>query len=92
MFTGANWQETHEWNLHACQRTKSVPGAVADIHSWTESAHAHQDEYVKRDQVGDEDVSSPSRNHISVEKSAECAPECRTELQSLDPKEEGKYE
>jgi hypothetical protein len=67
MFTTSDRQESYERDLHACQRAKSIPGAIADIYSWTKASHANQHKYVKRNQIGNEDVSSPSRNHISVE-------------------------
>lgn len=66
MFTTADRQETNEWNLHACQRPKSIPSAVADIDSRAETSHTHQYKNVEWDQIGDEDISTPSRNHISV--------------------------
>jgi hypothetical protein len=47
---------------------------------------------MERDQVGNEDISTPSRNHVSVEKSTQSAPESGSNFESLDPEEEGKDE
>lgn len=92
MLATANWQKTDERNLHAGQRAECVPTAVADVESRAVSSHADQDKDVERDQVGDENVSAPSRNHVAVEQGTQCTPECGSELHSLDPQIERKDE
>ena len=67
MLAAADWQEPDKGNLHACQRAKGVPSAVAHIQSWAESAHADENEDVQRNQVSDEDITSPSRDHVAIE-------------------------
>lgn len=87
-----DWQETDEWNLHTCKRTETIPGGVADVQSGAVSAHADEHESVKGQQVGDEDVSTPCRHHVSVEKGSQSTPGDGTQLQTLDPQVEGKDE
>ena len=67
MLATPNWQESNERNLHACQRSEREPGAVTDIQAWAEATHRKEYENVKRYQVSDENISTPSRNHVSVE-------------------------
>ena len=45
---------------------------------------------MKRDQVGDEHISTPSRDHISIEQGAKSSPENGSYFDSLDPEVERK--
>lgn len=88
----ADRQESNEWNLHASQCTKRIPSGVADIEPRAVPSHTDQDEGVQREQVGDENVTTPSRDHISIEQCTKRRPHRRTLFQALDPKIEGKDE
>lgn len=92
MLAGPDGQESNERNLHASQRSKSVPSRVADVESRAEAAHADQDKGVKRQQVGDEDVSAPSADHVSVEERRKATPHNASDLDGLDPEVEGEDE
>jgi hypothetical protein len=82
-------QETNEWNLHAGQRSEGVPSRVADVQPGAESTHADQDEGVQRQQVCDEDVSTPCADHVSVEERSQATPHNASNLDGLDPEVEG---
>jgi hypothetical protein len=88
----ADGQEANEGDLHTCERTECIPRSVADVEPRAVPAHADQDESVQRQQVGDEDVSTPGRDHVSVEQRSHCAPEHGAELDRLDPQVEGEDE
>jgi hypothetical protein len=90
MLATPDWQEPDEWNLHAGESTKSIPRSIADVESRAIPTHADQYESVQRKQVRDEDVTTPGRNHVSVEQRGQRTPEDGSILDSLDPKEERK--
>ena len=92
MITVADGQETDKGNLHARKRAERVPGRVADVQTRAVSAHAQQNKDVQRKQVGDEDVTTPGRDHVSVEESSEGTPHDGTLLDTLDPQVEGEDE
>ena len=89
MLATPDGQETNERNLHASQRSKSVPSGVADVQPRAETAHANQHEGVQRQQVGNENVSTPCADHVSVEESREASPHNASDLDGLDPQVEG---
>jgi hypothetical protein len=82
-------QETNKGNLHAGQRSKSVPSSVADIQPWAEATHADKHKGVQREQVCDEDVSTPCADHVSIEESCQASPHNASDLDGLDPQVEG---
>lgn len=82
-------EESDERNLHTGQSAQREPGAVAHVKSWAISAHANKNKRMKREQVGDEDVATPSRHHVAVEQSSQSAPHGRSVLDCLDPQIEG---
>ena len=88
----ANGQETDKGNLHAGKRAQRIPTCVADVQTRAVSAHAQQDKDVERKQVGDEDVSTPGRDHVSVKQCGESAPHDGTQLDTLDPQVESEDE
>jgi len=47
---------------------------------------------VKRDHVGDEDVSSPSCHHVEVEERCTDSPESASVLESFDPEVESDHQ
>jgi hypothetical protein len=85
----ANGQESDERDLHTRERAERIPRAVADIESGTIATHTNQNEGVQREQIRDEDVSTPCRHHVSVKQRGHGAPKHRSILNGLDPKEEG---
>lgn len=90
MVTVADRQETDKGNLHACKRAQRVPGGVADVQARAVPAHAQQDEDVERKQVGDENITTPGRDHVAIEQGTQSAPHDGTLLDTLDPEVEGK--
>lgn len=92
MVTVADGKETDKGNLHARKRAERVPGGVADVQTRAVPAHAQQDKDVQREQVGDEDITTPGRDHVSVEESSEGAPHDGTLLDTLNPQVEGEDE
>src|SRR4051794_11398269 len=92
MLTATDWQEAHKGDLHACQCAKRKPSCIADVQSRAVSPHADQNEYVQRNQVRDEDIASPRRDHVSIEQSAEATPEGGSQLDSFNPQVEGEYQ
>jgi len=87
-----NGQETDKGNLHARKRAQRVPGRVADVQTRAVSAHAQQNKDVQREQVGDEDVTTPGRDHVSVEEGSKGTPHDGALLDTLDPQVEGEDE
>lgn len=90
MVTASNWQKSHKWNLHTGQSSQGVPGRIADVQSRAISSHTDEDEDVERDQVRDENISTPRRHHVSIEQCSQSSPHNRAVLDSLDPEVEGK--
>jgi hypothetical protein len=90
--TVANGQEADKGNLHTGKRSKRIPGRVADVQTRAVSAHAQQDKDVQGEQVGDEDITTPGRDHVSVEQGGKGTPHDRTLLDTLDPEIEGEDE
>lgn len=88
----ANGQETNEGNLHTRKRAECIPRSVADVEPGAVASHADQHEGVQRQQVGDEDISTPCGDHVAVEQRGQRAPEHGTLLDSLDPQVEGEDE
>lgn len=89
MLATPDGQETDKGNLHARQCSQSVPSGVADVQPRAETSHADQNEGMQRQQVGDEDVSTPSANHVSVEQGSQASPHNASDLDGLDPEVEG---
>ena len=92
MLAGLNRQEPDKGNLHAGQGSKSIPRRVADVEAVAVAAHADEDKGVQGKDAGDEGVAAPRSHHVSVEESAESAPEHGAKLESLDPEIEGEDE
>lgn len=92
MVTVADGQETDKGNLHARKRAQRVPGGVTDVKTRAVSAHAQQDKDVERKQVGNEDITTPGRDHVSVEERSESTPHDGALLDALDPEVEGEDE
>ena len=55
----ADRQETNKGNLHTRKRAERIPRCVANVQPRAVSSHADQDENMQRQQVGNEDVSTP---------------------------------
>lgn len=89
MFTASDGKEPDERNLHACQSTEGVPSGVADVQPGAETTHADQNERMQRQKVGDEHVSAPSADHVTVEERSEATPHDASNLDGLDPQVEG---
>ena len=51
--------EAYESNLHRQNGSQDVNGAVSDVHSVREAASQDQSQYVERDQVDEEDITTP---------------------------------
>lgn len=92
MLATANGEETDERNLHTRKRTQSVPRSVANVQPWAVSSHTDENESVQRQQVGNEDITTPRRHHVSIEQGSAGAPEHGSVLDSLDPEVKGKDE
>ncbi|KAH3668312.1 hypothetical protein OGAPHI_002066 [Ogataea philodendri] len=82
------FQEPDKRNLHGHQGSQRVPCAVGCVDFVVEPAHQQEDEHVQRNDVGDEDVSTPSTDHVEVEDGGQRAVEHRTCVDGLDPEEE----
>lgn len=91
MVTVPNRQETDKRNLHARQSSQGVPCGIANVNTRAVPSHAEQDEHMQRDQVSDEDVSTPSGHHVPVGQSCQGSPHDRSVLHGLDPEEEGEH-
>lgn len=89
MLATPNGQETNEGNLHASQRSQGVPSRVADIKPRAETTHADQHKGVQREQVCNENVSTPCADHVTVEESRQASPHNASNLDGLDPQVEG---
>lgn len=85
----ADRQEADERDLHAGQRAQCVPGRVADVQPGAEPSHADEDEGVQGQHVGDEDVSTPRADHVSVEQGTQASPHHTALFDRLDPQVEG---
>lgn len=85
-----NRQEPDKWNLHAGQSSQGIPRIIADIQARAVPSHTDKDDNMERDKVGDEDISAPSRNHVSVGQRGQCSPHDRAILDRLNPEVEGK--
>ena len=59
-------QEADERYLHASQSSQRIPGSVRNVDPGAVSTHEDEHEYVQGNEIGDEDVSSPSRHHVSI--------------------------
>lgn len=59
MLASPDRREANKGNLHACERSKSIPGGIAHIESVAEAAHTNQNKGVKRQETGDEGVTAP---------------------------------
>jgi hypothetical protein len=89
VFTTPDGQESNEGDLHAGQRSQGVPSGVADVESRAETTHADQHKGVQRQQVCDEDVSTPCADHVTVEEGGKTSPHNASDLDGLDPEVEG---
>lgn len=89
MLATPDGQEADEGDLHAGQGSQSVPSCVADVQPGAETAHADQHESMQGQQVGDEDVSTPRADHVSVEQRRQTTPHDASNLDGLDPEVEG---
>jgi hypothetical protein len=85
-------QEADKRNLHTGQCTKSKPRGVADIKPGRVTAHEDQHQGMQGQQIGDEDIASPSRNHVAIKECRQGTPSDGTFLDSLDPEIEGEDE
>lgn len=92
MITASDRQEANEWNLHASKCAQSIPCCIAHVQSWTKSAHADQYESMQGEQIGDENVSTPRADHVSIEQGTESSPHNAALLHSFDPQVEGKHQ
>ena len=89
MLRAANGQESNKGNLHTRQRAEGKPRGVTDVEPGAVASHADQNEGVQGQQIGDEDISTPRRDHVSVKQRGQRAPEHGAVLDSLNPQEEG---
>ena len=92
MLAGLDRQETHKRNLHAGQGSQGIPGRVRNIQPGAIASHADKDKGVEGEKAGNEGITTPRGNHITVEQSTESPPKHRPLLQSLDPQIKGKDE
>ena len=90
--TAPNRQEAHKRNLHTRQRAQRIPGRVADVQPWTEPPHADQHKSMQRQQVGDEDVSTPRADHVSIEQRRQGTPHDTADFYRLNPEIKGEDE
>jgi hypothetical protein len=66
MLAGLDRKEPDEGDLHAGQSAQSIPSCVCDVEPSAIPAHADENESVKRKQAGDEGISTPRGNHVTV--------------------------
>ena len=89
MLTRLHRLETDEGDLHGENGTQHIDSAVRHVHAVREATGEHQSKHVHRDQVDQEDVSSPWRDHVEVADGAQSCPEDRASLHCLDPEPVG---
>jgi hypothetical protein len=104
---GTDREEFDERDLHRRDRADDVPGRVRDVQSVCVSSHQDEDKGVEWDHcglavidtfwawrrtVGDEDVSSPSGHHPTIEQRGHHSPERTALLHCLDPEVERGHE
>ena len=58
----ADWEESHEGDLHGAEQTDDEEDSVGRVESFAEPSHEEKDECVQGDQVDDEHIASPSRH------------------------------
>ena len=92
MVAASNRQETHKWDLHARQCSQRIPRRVAHVQSGAESSHTDEHKGVQWEQVGNEDVSTPSADHVAIEQSRQRSPYDAAFFHGLDPQIKGKDE
>lgn len=85
MVTALNRQEAHKRNLHARQSPQRIPRRIAHIQPRAEPAHADQDESVQRQQIRNEHISTPGRNHVPIKQRRQRTPHNTALLDRLDP-------
>ena len=85
MVAASHRQEPNEGNLHTSKRAQSIPGSIADIQPRAEPSHANQYERMQRQQVRDEDISTPRADHVSVKQRAKSSPHHTAFFYCLDP-------
>lgn len=84
--------EADEADLHSQNRTENINGAIRDVHTLREATSEEENQNVKRDDVDDENVTSPSGNHVKVRQSASNGPEDGTSANSARPEEESEHQ
>ena len=89
VFTASNWEEADKGDLHARQSANGIPSRVTNVQPWAVPSHTYENKGMQREQVCDEDVAAPRRDHVSIEERGQRAPEGRAIFHRLDPQEEG---
>ena len=89
MLAGLDGQETDKGNLHAGQCSQCIPTGIRNVKPSAVAAHADENKGVKRKETGDEGITTPGSNHVTVKEGAKSSPEHGSELQSLNPQVEG---
>lgn len=70
-------------DLHSEQHPQNIHTVIRHIQSHRVPASYQQDQYIKRDQIDDKHIPTPSRNHIEVAKSRGQRPGQRTRVHGL---------
>jgi hypothetical protein len=92
MLATPNRQEANKRNLHTRQRPQRIPRSIANIEPRAIPPHANQHERMQRQQIRNEHITTPSRNHVSVKQRRHRTPEHRSHLNRLDPEVKGKHQ
>jgi hypothetical protein len=58
--TVTDGQESDEGDLHASKCSQSIPSGITDVNTGAVSSHADENKDMERNQVGDENISTPS--------------------------------
>ena len=85
MVAASNGQEAYEWDLHAGQSPQGIPCRLAHVEPGTEPSHADQDKSMQGQQIGDEHVSAPGADHVSVEQGTKASPHRASLFHGFDP-------
>ena len=92
MFTGLHWLESNERDLHGAEKSHNEEGVVRHVDPLGEPTHQQEDEDMEGDEVDDEDVSSPGRDHVEIGQSSPGSPVNWAGLHCLDPEVVGEHE
>ena len=74
VFRAVNCLEPNEGDLHGKKGAQNVENAVAYVNSGVDFSDDEQEHHEDWDDVDDECVASPSRNHVKVSQRGESSP------------------